>query len=73
MCMLLMSWGVSPLMTFESIEGNAWELVLTSRHSNEPNLQSFNFLSSVNANMAVLPATKISVYLMSHCLGSQIL
>jgi hypothetical protein len=72
--MLLMSWGWgSPLMNFELIEGNAWELVLTSHHSNPPNLQSFNFLLSVNANMTVLPATKISVYLLSHYLGSEIL
>lgn len=60
-------------MTFESIEGNAWELVLTSRHSNPPNLQSFNILSPVNANLAVLPATKINVYLMAHYLGFEIL
>jgi hypothetical protein len=73
MYMLIMSLGVSPLMTFESIEGNAWGLVVTSRRSNPPNLQSFNFLSSVNANMEVLPTTKINVYLMSHYLGSEIL
>jgi hypothetical protein len=49
------------------------ELVLTSRHLNPLNLQSFNCLSSVNSNMEILPVTKMNVYLMSHYLGSEIL